>query len=46
MLDWILVRASRLLDWALVIAAVFALVFICQSMAQFFSSTDEHDSNE
>lgn len=43
MLNWILIRFSRLLDWALVIAFVFALVFICQFLANFFTDPGPED---
>ncbi len=43
MLNWILVRSSRLLDWALVIMVVFALVYVCQFMINFLSPPPNKD---
>ena len=44
MLNWILIRTSRMLDWALVIMVVFALVYVCQFMVNFLTSPQ--DKNE
>ena len=43
MLNWILIRTSRLLDWALVIMVVFALVYVCQFMINFLSPPQNKD---
>lgn len=43
MLNWILVRSSRLLDWALVIMVVFALVYVCQFMINFLTTPQNKD---
>ncbi len=46
MLTWILVRASRMLDWLLVILVVFALVAICQFMIDFFRPKEERQEED
>lgn len=46
MLSWILVRLSRLLDWAVVVLAVFALVYVCQFMINFLSPKEEEQQEE
>ncbi len=46
MLTWILVRASRMLDWLLVILVVFALVAICQFMVDFFTPKEEKQEED
>jgi len=49
MLQWILVRTSRLLDWAVVILVVYALVYICQKLVTILdppSKKNTDDTNE
>ena len=43
MLSWILIRVSRLLDWAVVILVVFTMVYICQFMINFLSPPDDEN---
>jgi hypothetical protein len=45
MLNWILIRTSRILDWVLVILVVYALVYICQFMINFFTAPDDRDND-
>ncbi|MEN8189515.1 MAG: hypothetical protein ABFS19_06675 [Thermodesulfobacteriota bacterium] len=46
LLSWILVRTSRILDWLLVFAAVFGLVFLCQFMVNFYKEPEEKDHDD
>lgn len=41
MFEWLLVRGSRVFDWVLVVLVVYALVFICQFLVNFFSPPSE-----
>jgi len=43
MLNWILIRCSRLLDWALVIMVVYAMVYVFQMMINFFTAPPNKD---
>lgn len=45
MLNWILIRCSRALDWVLVVLVVFALVYICQFLVNFFQPRDNDGDN-
>lgn len=44
MLEWILVRSSRILDWVFVILVVYALVFVCQFLVDFLRSPDNDEA--
>ena len=46
MLTWILVRASRMLDWLLVVLVVFTLVAICQFMIDFLSPKEKEEEDQ
>lgn len=41
MVEWVLLRFSRLLDWGLVVLAIFSLVFFCQWLINFFSDSND-----
>jgi len=47
MLDWFLLHAHGLIDWGLVFAGVFGLVFVCQWMINFLKDPTgkSHDDN-
>jgi len=46
MISWILIRISRLLDWAVVVMVVFALVYICQFMINFLSPPEDKNDTD
>jgi len=46
MLNWILVRTSRVLDWVLVILVVFALVFVCQFLVDMFTPPNADNNDD
>jgi len=46
MLQWVLVRASRLLDWVAVILVVYALVYICQKLVTILDPPAKKNSDD
>ncbi len=45
MLQWILIRTSRILDWGMVVLVVFALVYICQKLVTILDPPSKGDSD-
>ncbi len=46
MLQWLLIRTSRLLDWVVVILVVFTLVYICQKLSTILDPPSKKTSDD